>query len=71
MKGNFVDTDEILNLETGMKKLKENITLRNKMGGAMYWNMVNDDCRLIANKCIILGGDSEVIRSIMNGGAGA
>jgi hypothetical protein len=70
MNGNFVDTDEINDLDTGMKKLKENIALRNTMASAMYWNMVNDDCSLIANKCMILGADFEVIRLLLSGGVG-
>lgn len=71
MKGNYIDTDEITDLEDGMKKLKENIASRNKMGGAMYWNIINDDCSLIANKCLELGGDRTEINSLLKEGAEA
>ncbi len=37
-------------VEDGEKNLAEAILQRNKMGGAMYYNILNDDCIEIAQK---------------------
>lgn len=37
-------------VEDGEKKLTEAQALRDKMGGALYWNALNDDCQEIKNK---------------------
>jgi len=41
---------EFTTVEEGENKLKEAYILRDKMGGALYWNIVNDDCKEIAQK---------------------
>lgn len=41
--------------EQGLEKLKDHVALRNSMGGALYWNMVNEECYLIAYKLLIRG----------------
>jgi hypothetical protein len=60
--------DEKLNhmdKEEALSKLKESIALRNKMGGAMYWNILNDKCFKIAEKCIELGAEREKVISLL------
>jgi hypothetical protein len=37
-------------IEQGEKNLKEAYSLRDQMGGALYWNILNDDCREISQK---------------------
>lgn len=37
-------------VEQGEKNLDEAIKIRNSMGGAMYYNIVNDDCIEIYRK---------------------
>jgi len=55
--------------EEGLKALKEAVDLRDKMGGAMYWNMMNDDCVEIANKLRrIEGVTTEEISGILGEG---
>jgi hypothetical protein len=48
---NFLDKlAEFSTIEEGEKNLKEAIEMRDKMGGALYWNIVNDDCKEIEFK---------------------
>lgn len=42
-------------VEEGMKKLKDGISIRDKMGGALYYNILNDDCYEIAQKLVSIG----------------
>ena len=53
--------------EQGIEKLKEVVSIRNRMGGYLYWNIVNDDCMKIADKLYGMGASSEEIREILNG----
>jgi len=59
---------EALNLDTKealLAELKEHVRVRNKMGGALYWNVLNDECLQIAEKCLSLGCDREEIDKIL------
>jgi hypothetical protein len=38
------------------------------MGGALYWNILNEECCLIADRCAVLGGDKRKIGSILGEG---
>lgn len=40
-----------------MEVLKGHVAMRDKMGGSMYWNIINDECCEIANK--LKGLDTE------------
>lgn len=55
------------NIETGLQKLKDAVSLRNKMGGALYYNILNDDCNEIASKLRNMGADADEIIAILNG----
>lgn len=55
------------NIETGLQKLKDAVSLRNKMGGALYYNILNDDCNEIASKLRNMGADADEINAILNG----
>ena len=55
------------NIETGLQKLKDAVSLRNKMGGALYYNTLNDDCNEIASKLRNMGADADEITAILNG----
>lgn len=63
---NFVDKN-FKTVEEGIKKLKEAVVIRNKMCGAMYWNMLNDDCIEIAQKLKSMGVEISEINKILNG----
>lgn len=52
--------------EQGLEKLKETVSIRNQMGGALYWNIVNDDCLEIADKLFDMGVTSSEIKEILN-----
>jgi hypothetical protein len=41
---------EFTTIKKGRKKLKEAYDLRDKMGGALYYNALNDDCKEISAK---------------------
>ncbi len=63
---NFIDKN-FKTAEEGKEKLKKAVAIRNKMGGALYWNMLNDDCIEIAYKLKDMGVDTAEINKIMNG----
>ncbi|MEE1302260.1 MAG: hypothetical protein UHD64_05690 [Bacteroidales bacterium] len=52
--------------EQGLEKLKETVSIRNKMGGALYWNIVNDVCLEIANKLFAMGVPRSEIQEILD-----
>ena len=53
--------------EEGLEKLKDAVRLRNQMGGAMYWNMLNDDCLMMAEKLMGMGVPKADLVDILNG----
>jgi len=54
--------------EQALEELRERVQLRDKMGGNLYWNVLNDECCQLANKCLRLGCDTETIDSILGSG---
>jgi len=62
---NYINADDINNKEDLLNKLKEAVGIRNQMGGALYWNILNDDCIEIAQKCRNFGCDYEEVYSIL------
>lgn len=62
---------EVLNKmskEEVFEQLKQSVGVRNQMGGAMYWNILNDECCEIANKCLALGIDRSEITPLLGEG---
>ncbi len=59
---------EFSTVEEGMIKLKESVSLRDKMCGAMYYNILNDDCCEIANKLKSLGADRQSVSNVLGEG---
>ena len=53
--------------EQGLEKLKEAVAMRNQMGGALYWNIVQDRCLEIADKLSDMGVTSTELREILHG----
>lgn len=53
--------------EEGLEKLKEAVRLRNQMGGALYWNILNDDCLRMADKLLGMGVSRETLAGMLNG----
>ena len=68
-KGNMFNLDEIkqMDQEGAINFLKQAVKLRNSMGGALYWNIVNDDCIAIANICLFKGCTDKEIEDIGTG----
>lgn len=54
--------------EEAFEQLKKSVGIRNEMGGAMYWNILNDECCEIANKCLSLGVDRSEITPLIGEG---
>jgi len=62
--------DEALKLDTKeslLAELKEHVAVRSKMGGALYWNVINDECLKIAEKCLSLGCNRQEVGKIFRG----
>lgn len=53
-------------VEDGLKKLEGAVSLRNKMGGALYWNILNDDCLEIARKLTGMGAEYSAVHALLN-----
>lgn len=51
--------------EQGLELLKRTLATRNSIGGALYYNIVNDMCANIANKLFTLSADLNHIESII------
>lgn len=52
-----------------INELKNHVRVRDQVGGALYWNVLNDECVRIANKCLSLGANREEISNILGFGA--
>ena len=50
--------------DEGINKLKSAVAVRNQMGGAMYWNICEDDCLCLAHKLVVAGVDKDTISEI-------
>ena len=54
--------------EEALDQLKKSVEVRNMMGGSMHWNMLNDECCEIANKCAELGVDRSELTDLLGEG---
>lgn len=59
----MLDT-EFTTIEEGFEKLKSAVSTRNMMGGAMYYNICEEDCLKIADKLSSVGADKLAIAEI-------
>lgn len=48
-----------------LTELKRFVGIRNQMGGALYWNIIHDDCLALARRCMQLGADRKEIAEIL------
>lgn len=51
-------------LEEGMEKLRGAVATRNQMGGALYWQICEDECLKLADKLSSEGADKNKIAEI-------
>jgi|AGTN01.1.fsa_nt_gi hypothetical protein len=54
----FQTTDE------GIEKLKKAVSIRNQMGGALYFNICEEDCLRLADALTAKGVDKDLIAGI-------
>jgi len=54
--------------EEALTALEKHVKVRNKMCGALWYNVINDECCKIANKCAELGADRNEITKILGEG---
>ena len=59
---------EFSTIDEGKEKLKKAISIRNRMGGAMYYNICNDVCAELANNLLAAGADKKEISTIIGSG---
>ena len=52
-------------IEQGTERLKETVKQRNAMGGAMFFNMLNDDCCELASQLVARGANREELSNIL------
>lgn len=55
-------------MSVALEELRQKVKLRDQMGGALYYNILNDECCQLANKCAQLGCSREDIGSILGKG---
>lgn len=54
-------------VDEGLENLKKAVKLRNSMGGALYWNILNDDCIEITSQLMSMGVEQGVLSGILGG----
>ena len=59
---------EFTSIDEGKEKLKDVISTRDQMGGALYYNICNDDCAELANNLLAAGADKAEISAIIGNG---
>lgn len=59
---NDISQDELL------EKLRGKVSLRDQMGGSLYWNILNDECCQIANECLANKCERASIEGILGKG---
>jgi len=61
-------SDKFESIEQGIEKLKEAVSIRDQMGGAMYYNILNGDCCEMASKLASMGAVREELSKILGNG---
>lgn len=56
---------ESITKENALEKLKEVVELRDKMGGSLHWNILNDEACQIADKCLSYGYNRFDIENVL------
>lgn len=59
---------EFTTYEEGVAQLKDAVAIRDQMGGAMYWSILNEDCCEIANAIRAKYGRKEEIGQLLGEG---
>jgi hypothetical protein len=55
----------VLTPEQALDELRERVNIRSRMGGALYYNILNDECCQLATNCARLGCNREEIKKIL------
>ena len=62
---NHINIANLSTPEDYLNKLMESVNLRNKMCGSMYYNIINDDCKELADRCVSMGYSVMEIQDIL------
>lgn len=55
-------------IEQGIERLKQTVEVRDKMGGSMYFNIMNDDACQLASQLSMRGADRKMLSEILGTG---
>jgi hypothetical protein len=58
----------VITPEQALDELRKRVNMRNQMGGALYYNILNDECCQLANRCANLGCDKAEVEKILGPG---
>jgi hypothetical protein len=61
---NIIKIDELKTKEDYVKKLKYAVSLRNQMGGTLYYEILNEYCSILADICMSKGCNTIEIANI-------
>lgn len=59
------DLNTCTDIERIRTALKNTVSARNQMGGALYWNILNEEACLIGSRLVDLGEKSEEVQAII------
>lgn len=65
---NHFKVPETNNPEELLKELQKAVDIRDSMGGALYWNICNDDCCELAGICLSRGCNRLDLEKILGAG---
>lgn len=55
-------------IEQGTERLKKIVGIRDKMGGSLYFNIMNDDACQLASQLSARGADRKILSEILGTG---
>lgn len=55
-------------IEQGIERLRKVVQIRDKMGGQLYWNIMNDDACELASQLSRRGADRDLLSEILGAG---
>lgn len=60
--------DNTAEIQQKVEALKKHVSIRDEMGGALYWNVLNEECCNMANELSSLGYNKQELSNILGEG---